>query len=149
MESSRHRQSNRRRRGKLAAKFSGGIVFFSVVVIVARTTCFSQVMFVAATPTECSRLAPFFLAVDQRIALCKNARTSAPADCARKAHESPDGLTDFFVLELCTGVTTLGPAKCVASLSRAVTKTLSPELRVELCKNARSDVSWTPSVLTC
>lgn len=141
MEPSRHWQSNRRRRGKLSLDLPDVVVFCSLVTTVARVTCFPQVVAAAAAPTECSRLAPFFLAMDQRVALCGDAKTSAPADCARKAHASPGGLPDLLVLELCAGVTTLGPANCVAGLPRAARKTLSPELRVELCKNARSDVS--------
>ena len=90
--------------------------------------------------TECSRLAPYFLAADERIALCRQADTAAPADCARKAHAAPR-LTGSHILELCAGEVSDFPGLCVAGLSRGVAKHLSPDLRVELCKGARSDVS--------
>lgn len=89
--------------------------------------------------TECSRLAPYFLAADQRISLCRQAKTAAPADCARKAHAAPR-LTGSHILDLCSGEVSDFPGICVAGLSRSVAKHLSPDLRVELCKGARSDV---------
>lgn len=97
-----------------------------------------------AATSDCSRLAPFFLSVDQRVALCTDATSSAPADCARQAHAAAprgSGLAHHLVLELCAGVVSSIPANCVARLSRAAAKALSPELQVELCKNAHSDVS--------
>lgn len=89
--------------------------------------------------TECSRLAPYFLAADQRIALCRQANTAAPADCARKAHAAPR-LAGSHILDLCSGEVSDFPGLCVAGLSRSVAKHLSPDLRVELCKGARSEV---------
>lgn len=97
--------------------------------------------------TECSRLAPYFLAADQRIALCRQATTSAPADCARKAHAAPR-LSGSHVLELCSGETSEIPGLCVAGLSGSTAKHLSPDHRVELCKGARSHVSRSVGVLS-
>jgi len=88
---------------------------------------------------ECSRLAPYFLSTDQRIALCRQATTGAPADCARKAHAAPK-LSGSHVLDLCSGETSDFPGLCAAGLSRSIAKNLSPDLRIELCKGARSDV---------
>ena len=90
---------------------------------------------------ECSRLAPYFLSADQRIALCRQATTGAPADCARKAHAAPK-LSGSHVLDLCSGETSDSPGLCVAGLSRNLARDLSPDLRVELCKGARSDVRF-------
>lgn len=90
--------------------------------------------------TECSRLAPYFLAADERITLCRQAETAAPADCAKKAHTAPR-LTGSHILDLCSGEISDLPGVCVAGLSRSAAKYLSPDLRVELCKGARSDVS--------
>lgn len=94
----------------------------------------------AGVATECSRLAPYFLTADERIALCRQAQTAAPADCARKAHSGPR-LTGAHILDLCSGEVSDFPGLCVARLSRSVAKNISPNLRVELCKGARSDVS--------
>lgn len=90
--------------------------------------------------TDCSRLAPYFLAADQRIALCREATTAAPAECARKAHAA-QRLSGSHILELCSGGISDLPGLCVAGLSGSTAKHLSPELRVELCKGARSEVS--------
>lgn len=89
---------------------------------------------------ECFRLAPYFLTTDQRIALCRQATTAAPAECARKAHAAPR-LSGSHILEVCSGVLSDLPGQCLAGLSRSTNKKLSSDLRVELCKGARSDVS--------
>ncbi len=96
---------------------------------------------------ECSRLAPYFLSADQRIALCRQASTGAPADCARKAHAAPK-LSGSHVLDLCSGETSDFPGLCVAGLSRSIVKDLSPDLRIELCKGARSDVRYQKRLLS-
>lgn len=97
--------------------------------------------------TECSRVAPYFLTAEQRTTLCQQVHTSAPADCARKARTAP-GLTGLLVVELCSGAVNDLPGVCVASMSRSIAAYLSPELRVEVCIDARSDVSQNAS-LTC
>lgn len=123
----------------------------SATFFLAAATSFWRAGFAIAASTastsECSRLAPFFLSVDQRVALCTNATSSAPADCARQVHAAaPRGgrLAHHLVLELCAGVVSSIPANCVARLSRVAAKALSQELQVELCKNAHSDVSPNP-----
>ncbi|CAM9968479.1 unnamed protein product, partial [Scytosiphon promiscuus] len=88
---------------------------------------------------ECIRLAPHFLPMNQREALCRQATTAAPSECAKKAR-SATRLSGSHILELCSGVLSDLPGQCVARLSRSATKELSPDLRVELCKDARSDV---------
>lgn len=91
---------------------------------------------------ECFRLAPYFLNTDQRTALCRQATTAAPpAECAKKAHAATR-LSGSHILELCSGVLSDLPGQCLAGLSRSTTKELSADLRVELCKSARSDVSF-------
>jgi len=42
--------------------------------------------------------------------------------------------------DLCSGETSDFPGLCAAGLSRSIAKNLSPDLRIELCKGARSDV---------
>lgn len=99
---------------------------------------------------ECSRLAPYFLTADQRVALCGQATTTAPALCARKAHAAPR-LSGSHILELCSGAISELPGLCVAGLSQSTARNLSPDLRVELCRGALSDVSLNtpPAVLVC
>lgn len=96
--------------------------------------------------TECSRAAPYFLTVDQRTALCRHVHTSAPADCARRARASP-GLTGLLIVELCSGAVSDLPGVCVASMSRSIATYLSPELRIEVCMGAHSDVSQNASLV--
>ncbi|CAN0017271.1 unnamed protein product, partial [Hapterophycus canaliculatus] len=87
---------------------------------------------------ECFRLAPFFLNVDQRVALCRQATSTAPAECAKKAHAA-SRVSGSHILELCAGALSDVPGQCLAGLSRTATKELPADLRVELCKGARSD----------
>lgn len=89
---------------------------------------------------ECFRLAPHYLAADERTALCSQANTSAPADCARKAYKA-SGFSGPHIVELCARAVSEAPAACVMGLSRNMAKSLSPELKVELCKSADTDVS--------
>lgn len=109
----------------------------TLVVLVNAWACPSAV---PGGVNECSRRAPFFLTANQRIALCRESNTSAPAECARKAHTAP-GLSASLILELCSGVTSDMPGVCVAGIPRRIAATLSSELRVELCRDADSDVS--------
>lgn len=95
--------------------------------------------------TECSRVAPYFLTADQRTTLCRQVHTSAPADCARRARTAP-GLTGLLIVELCSGAVSDLPGVCVASMSRSIAAYLSPELRIEVCMDARSDVSENASL---
>lgn len=90
--------------------------------------------------SECFRLAPFFLAANERAKLCSGANTSSPADCARRARGTP-GISGSHILELCTGAVSDEPGQCLVGLSRNMAKYVPVDLRVELCKSALSDVS--------
>lgn len=90
--------------------------------------------------SECFRLAPFFLAANERAKLCSGANTSSPADCARRARGTP-GISGSHILELCTGAVSDEPGQCLIGLSWNMAKYLPADLRVELCKSALSDVS--------
>lgn len=135
MERWRGRSNQRSRRNIRSSRNNSnglGLLFLAVTI----SSCWCGALGV----TECSRIAPYFLTADQRAALCRQAHTSAPADCARKARTAP-GFTGPLIVELCSGAVSDLPGVCVASMSRSIATYLSPALRIEVCTGAHSDVS--------
>lgn len=136
MERWRGRSNQRSRRKIRSHRNNSNGIGLCLLALTISSCCYSKALGV----TECSRAAPYFLTADQRTALCRQVHTSAPADCARKAHAAP-GLPSSLIVELCSGAVSDLPGVCVASLSRSIAKYLSPELRIGVCTGAQSEVS--------
>lgn len=136
MERWRGRSNERPRRKNRSHRNNSNGIGLCLLALTISSCCYSR----ALGLTECSRAAPYFLTADQRSALCREVHTSAPADCARKAHAAP-GLPSSLIVELCSAAVSDLPGVCVASLSRSIAKYLSPELRIRVCTGAQSDVS--------